>query len=533
MGYKVLIISDAPKLVVEIESLFDSTDDFLLLGINNTSSNFYVISDFSPDIILFDARKVDDTLARQITDIKVEGISSDIPIIAILSKSAKESLNLFHAGVEDFMNYPFAKHELIQRVKIAIQRGHIVDKLRKQAAQFSDVSLAANSAGNSIMIIDNTGEIVWVNGGFERLYECKLSEFKELFGKNLFDSNINKITYEALQRCRQSEDYVVYDNVWETPSGKVKSIQTTLTPIFDDFGKFNKIVVMESDITDLIETEKALEEKHDHLLTLTEHLEDANNLLDEQRHEIEAQKETVEHEKAKTEELLRNILPWEVARSLQKKGVYKPKKFKEVTILFADFVDFSRISSTYDDAEALLDVLSEYFEAFDEITSTRFIEKIKTIGDCYMCAGGLPRANRSHPFDILLAALQMQKFVKAKAIEDESKGNQVWRLRIGIHTGSVIAGVIGKWKFAYDIWGGDVNIASRLESSGEAGAINISESTYQIIKDYFKCTYRGKIPAKNIGEINMYFVERILPEYSEDEEGFTPNATFRKIVGSF
>jgi class 3 adenylate cyclase len=290
---------------------------------------------------------------------------------------------------------------------------------------------------------------------------------------------------------------------------------------------------MESDISDRIDAEKALEEKHDHLLTLTEHLEEANNLLDEQRIEIEAQKKTVEMEKAKSEELLRNILPWEVARSLQKKGAYKPKKFKEVTILFADFVEFSKISSAYEDAEALLDVLSYYFEAFDEIASTRFIEKIKTIGDCYMCAGGLPRTNRSHPFDIVLAALQMQKFVKQKALDDERVGSKVWQLRIGIHTGSVIAGVIGKWKFAYDIWGGDVNIASRLETSGEAGAINISESTYQIVKDYFKCTFRGKVLAKNIGEINMYFIERILPEYSEDEEGFTPNTAFRKIVASF
>jgi len=364
MGYKVLVISNAPKLILEVEKLFDSTDDYLILGVNNTSSNFYVINDFSPDIILFDARRIDESSTEQITDLKVEGISSEIPLIAITSTEEKDNtIALFHAGVEDFINYPFAKKELIQRVSIGIQRGHITEKLKKQAAQFGDVSLAANSAGNSIMIIDNTGSIVWVNGGFERLYECKLSEFKSIFGDNIFDSSINKTTYEAMQRCRQSDDYVVYDNVWETPSGKVKSIQTTLTPIFDDSGKFSKIVVMESDITDLIETEKALEEKHDHLLTLTEHLEEANNLLDEQRHEIEAQKESVEVEKAKADELLRNILPWEVARSLQKKGVYKPKKFKEVTILFADFVDFSKIASTYDDAEALLNVLSCYFAA--------------------------------------------------------------------------------------------------------------------------------------------------------------------------
>jgi PAS domain S-box-containing protein len=534
MGYKVLIISDATKLILEIENLFLSTDDYLILGITNTSSNLYVINDFSPDIILFDARWIVESLVDQITELKVDGISSEIPLIAITNSPDNNNiLTLYHAGVDDFINYPFTKNEVIQRVNIGIHRGHIFEKLLRQSTQFSDVSLAANSAGNSIMIIDNTGSIIWVNKGFERLYECKLSDFTSIFGKNLFDSSINKITYEAINRCREIGDYVVYDNEWETPSGVIKSIQTTLTPIFDDAGKFSKIVVMESDISDRIEAERALEEKHDHLLTLMEHLEEANNLLDEQRIEIESQKKTVEIEKAKSDELLRNILPWEVARSLQKKGVYKPKKFKEVTILFADFVDFSKIAATYDDVEALLNVLSYYFEAFDEISSVRFIEKIKTIGDSYMCAGGLPRANRSHPFDIVLAALQMQKFVKRKAIEDEKAGNKVWKLRIGIHTGSVIAGVIGKWKFAYDIWGGDVNIASRLESSGEAGAINISESTFQIIKDYFKCTFRGKILAKNIGEINMYFVERILPEFSEDDEGYDPNAAFRKVVSSF
>jgi len=534
MGSKVLIISDATKMILEVEKLFVSTDDFLVLGISNTSSNFYVISDFSPDIILYDARRIDESSIDRITDLKVEDISSEIPVIAITSSEENNKIiSLYHAGIEDFIIYPFTKEELIQRVSIGIQRGFIIEKFKKQSAQFSDVSLAANSAGNSIMIIDNTGSIVWVNRGFERLYECKLNEFTSIFGENIFDSSVNKTTSEAINRCRETGDYVVYENEWETSSGKIKSIQTTLTPIFDDSGRFNKIVVMESDITDRIDAETALEEKNDHLLTLMEHLEEVNSLLDEQRIEIEDQKKTVELEKAKSEELLRNILPWEVARSLQKKGVYKPKKFKEVTILFADFVDFSKISTSFEDAEALLDVLSYYFEAFDEITSTRFIEKIKTIGDCYMCAGGLPRTNRSHPFDIVLAALQMQRLVKQKARNDEEVGNKVWQLRIGIHTGSVIAGVIGKWKFAYDIWGGDVNIASRLETSGEAGAINISESTYQIVKDYFKCTFRGKIPAKNIGEINMYFIERILPEYSEDEEGFIPNTAFRKIVASF
>ena len=136
-------------------------------------------------------------------------------------------------------------------------------------------------------------------------------------------------------------------------------------------------------------------------------------------------------------------------------------------------------------------------------------------------------------FDTVLAALEIQKFVEDKAKIDEANGNPVWRLRIGIHTGSVMAGVIGKKKFAYDVWGDTVNVSSRMESKGEAGKVNISETTYNSVKDFFECKFRGKEYAKNIGYINMYFVERILPEYSEDEEGYIPNALFRKELAKY
>jgi len=535
MGYKVLTACSSTRMVDEIQKLFAiSAEDFLVFGTTNPSLLLNDINEFRPDIILFEINYANGSWAEVVSEIKADNSSSNIPLIAIADFSDTDKIQaLFHAGVDDFVSIPLSEREIVQRVKVGIQRARLLEKLKIQSAQLRDISIAANSAGNSVVIIDANGTIIWVNEGFERLYECNLEDFKKIFGENLFSSTINKKTFDAMNRCRETGDYVVYDSVWHTPNGDVKYIQTSLTPIFDSNHKFSKIVVMESDITDLINAEKALEEKHDHLLTLTEHLEYANTLLDDQRKEIEIQKKSVEVEKARSDELLRNILPWEVARSLQKKGIYKPKKFKEVSVLFADFVGFSRISSTYEDVEVFLNELSQYFEFFDETTSTRFIEKIKTIGDCYMCAGGLPRTNHSHPFDTVLAALEMQRFVEKKAKQDKVDGKQVWRLRIGIHTGSVIAGVIGKWKFAYDIWGDTVNVASRMETSGEAGTVNVSETTYQFIKDYFHCTYRGKVPAKNLGEINMYFVDRILPEYSDDEHGFIPNAAFKKILATF
>jgi class 3 adenylate cyclase len=149
-----------------------------------------------------------------------------------------------------------------------------------------------------------------------------------------------------------------------------------------------------------------------------------------------------------------------------------------------------------------------------------------------MCVGGVPQTNKSHPFDTVIAALKIQKFVEEAAVNDHKVGKPIWKIRIGIHTGSLVGGVIGKKRFAYDIWGDTVNIASRMESSGDSGKVNISDATYQYVKDYFECKYRGKVPAKNFGEINMYYVERIKPEYSEDEDGFTPNAAFRKVLST-
>ncbi len=219
------------------------------------------------------------------------------------------------------------------------------------------------------------------------------------------------------------------------------------------------------------------------------------------------QRNRIAKEKQHSEELLLNILPEEVAEELKQKGSADAKQFEEVTVMFTDFKGFTQISEKLSPTE-LVNEIHTCFKAFDQIIGKHNIEKIKTIGDSYMCAGGLPIANKTHAADVVNAALEIQLFMQEHLMQRKKENKEIFEIRIGIHTGTVVAGIVGIKKFAYDIWGDTVNIASRMESSGESGKVNISGSTYELVKDKFTCTHRGKIEAKNKGQIDMYFVDR-------------------------
>lgn len=221
------------------------------------------------------------------------------------------------------------------------------------------------------------------------------------------------------------------------------------------------------------------------------HKVETNKLLDQQNEEIEG--------------LLLNILPAETARELQKDGYATPRYYDRASVLFTDFKGFTKIAEGLKPHELIAE-LNSFFNAFDDIVEKYKLEKIKTIGDAYMCAGGIPTANETHPLRIAKAGLEMQEYMKLKNEQRTKQGMQIWELRVGIHTGPIVAGVVGKKKYAYDIWGDTVNIASRMESNGEVGKVNVSAATYELVKDHFECTYRGKIEAKNKGLIDMYFI---------------------------
>ena len=221
------------------------------------------------------------------------------------------------------------------------------------------------------------------------------------------------------------------------------------------------------------------------------------------------QRNKIRREKKHSDDLLLNILPAETAEELKRTGGAKTRSFDMVTVLFTDFKNFTRASETMS-AEDLVSEMHYCYSAFDRIMAKYGVEKIKTIGDGYMAAGGLPVANSTNPIDTVRAAMDIAAFMDEEKARRQKDQKPFFDIRIGLHTGHVVAGIVGIKKFAYDIWGDTVNIASRMESSGEAGKVNISGATYEYIKDTFKCTYRGKVQAKNKGEIDMYFVENMI-----------------------
>lgn len=312
-----------------------------------------------------------------------------------------------------------------------------------------------------------------------------------------------------------------------------------LTKPYDDdtlFSKVNELLNNPVAISDVTETvpvniegqQYNLKADYSHLVNLLvstyKNTLGQNSRLEKMQSGLNATNQELQLTKKEHEELLQNIFPKKIADSLLAYGTVSPERYTDATFMFTDFDGFSKIVPDLS-PEKLIESLSFYFDKFDEFISQHNIIKIKTIGDSYMAAGGIPDRNITHPIDTVLAALKMKFFV-LNLKESIPDSIPYFPLRIGIHTGHSVVGVIGKRRFAYDVWGEAVNLAARMEQNSESNCINISQDTYDRVKDFFECEPRGEIEAKNIGKVPMYFLHRIKPDLSEDDFGLIPNRLF-------
>ncbi|MEB3188312.1 MAG: adenylate/guanylate cyclase domain-containing protein [bacterium] len=231
-----------------------------------------------------------------------------------------------------------------------------------------------------------------------------------------------------------------------------------------------------------------------------------------------------------TDRILHTVLPAPVVQELKLHGAVRPRRVEAATVLFTDLVGFTAVASRMR-PEVLVEELQRLFGAFDAVVRQTGLERLKTIGDAYMAVAGVPVFDQAHVFRAVVAALGFREAVARLSAEAAHReGGAVWQLRIGLHTGPLVAGMIGRERTAFDVWGDTVNIASRMESNGQPGRINVSEAVFRVTEPYFLCEDRGKLPVKNRGDLGMAFVDRLRPEWSDDEAGVVPNEAFWKAV---
>lgn len=535
MSYQILIIEDDPTNISLIQNILTTQKNrYKIDTANNGKEAIRKISKAKPDLIITDIRMPQMDGFEFMKELQKGKSSKDIPIIMVTAFDSPLTIKrAFKEGATDYITKPIKKDELLSRIEKALSEIEGYKEVKSQIKNYEkerntliDLALVPIIASNSVIIVNPKGEMEWANEGFVKIHGLSLDDFKTKYGNTIFSLSKNTDIINIFNTCLTTKEPTNYISKIKSLSGSSDIwLQIFIAPKLDDNHQVEKLVIIENDITQLKKKEEELNEKNKKLKEITSTMELANKKLEDQTKEINLQKKLLEDEQKKSEQLLLNILPFEIARQLKSKGRAGTRFYKSVSVLFADFKGFSKLSKDLEPKD-LVSILDTYFAKFDEIVNTHYLEKIKTIGDAYMCVGGLPLRNNSNPFNAVMAGLEIQLYMNQLNDNKVIQNLAVWELRIGIHTGSVVAGVVGRSKFAYDIWGDTVNIASRMEQTGHTGMVNISGTTYEHIKDFFDCDYRGKIEAKNIGKIDMYFVNRIKDEYSTDELGIYPNDDF-------
>lgn len=346
------------------------------------------------------------------------------------------------------------------------KKNEIESLLQEQNKRFQVICSSKNDA---IITSDETKKILFWNKGAEYIFGYTSDEAIGQPLTLIIPSQLHQRHEEGIERMNQRKEPRVVGKVLELTAikkgGEEFPIELTLGSWDNDGKRYYSGI-----IRDITEKKKA--------------------------------EQVILSEKRKADELLLNILPKQVADELKSSGKASTKRYEDVTILFTDFKDFTLMASSMSPVK-LVKELNEIFSHFDDIMEAFQIEKIETIGDAYFAACGVPEKNKDHAFQCIEAVKQMFRYLE----ERNKKTELQWKMRAGVHSGPVVAGVIGKKKYSYDLFGDTVNTASRIETNGEVGKINISETTYELVKGKYNCIPRGQIHAKGKGNLKMYFVE--------------------------
>ncbi|MBD2256057.1 adenylate/guanylate cyclase domain-containing protein [Pseudanabaena sp. FACHB-2040] len=392
--------------------------------------------------------------------------------------------------------------------------------LSSRIAAINEIAVAVNRSLNVNEILKIVGKkskwLIEIDHLSVYLISQESDSLVNLFGSNLELDQVKNSKFDSIHRAlRSGQPQVVRqpsDMFW--PEHKAAMI----VPLENQRGRFGALVF--SSIQPAAYTLDDVRIGYLLALQLSSAIQNA-----ERFEEINRLYAVIADEQRRSEELLLNILPDEIAKELKSTGKVKPVYYKSVSVLFADFNGFTQLSESFT-PEELVDELDTCFSYFDQVIDKYGLEKLKTIGDSYMCVGGIPIPSATHAVDAVLAAMEMQLYIQIRKAQKKKLNQPYWDVRIGIHSGPIMAGVIGRKKFAYDVWGDTVNIASRMESSGVPGKINISSATFELAKDFFEIKYRGKIVAKNKGSLDMFLVTGIQDQLSLYPGGVLPNHDF-------
>ncbi len=381
-----------------------------------------------------------------------------------------------------------------------------------------------NVTSNPIITLDDNGSILWANKGFEKLYGIAFDKSEKHDCFNKYSDILAKVDYKIFNQVSSLKDVmVIYDN-----EQNKRWIQTDITPQKDNNGNITGFIVIETDITNQKEIEDELVQQKENAQTISEHLESVKTYIEEQIENLVEQKNVIEDAEQKSISILKKLLPYEIALQLKHKGYSKPRSYNKVTVLHLTIRNIIQLSEVIP-LKDLVEQIEEVFIQADNILEQHYVEKIKSAGLVFLGAGGLPLRNRSNPIDVSVAALKIQALFKKTNAERKKKGILEFDITIGINTGQAVAGIVGKNKITYDVWGDSVARASVVEQHAKAGEIILSDNTAQYIEQFFDFIETDCIQlSSNRGEMRLYKLQGLKSEYAKPNTVSEPNELFEK-----